>query len=71
MTTTIEKVVQCWSTVYDAGPTFYQHLVDLSCLLEYTECTAGVQKMFLSALVTKRKLRGQVRVMETGDNTIR
>ena len=26
-------LVQCWSTVYDAGPTLYQHWVDVSCLL--------------------------------------
>ena len=26
---------QCWSTVYDAGPTFVQHWVDASCLLGY------------------------------------
>ena len=24
---------QCWSTVYDAGPTLDQHWVDVSCLL--------------------------------------
>ena len=26
-------LVQCWSTVYDAGPTLDQHWVDVSCLL--------------------------------------
>ena len=25
-------LVQCWSTVYDAGPTLDQHWVDVSCL---------------------------------------
>ena len=26
-------LVQCWATVYDAGPTLDQHRVDDSCLL--------------------------------------
>ena len=25
--------VQCWHTVCDAGPTLYQHLVNISCLI--------------------------------------
>ena len=25
---------QCWSIVYDAGPTLLQHWVDVSCLVE-------------------------------------
>ena len=37
---------QCWSTVYDAGPTLVQYWVDVSCLLGWASC-AG----FASALL--------------------
>ena len=47
---------QCWSTVYDAGPTLIQHRVDVSCLLG-----SGVRKTARQA-ATSAKLHAPTNV---------
>ena len=39
--------VQCWSTVYDAGPTLNHHWLDVSCLLGIAELS-DMRHAFLS-----------------------
>ena len=39
-------LIQCWSSVYDAGPPLNQHRVNVSCLLGYGQHTNGVSVPF-------------------------
>ena len=65
---------QCWPTVYDVGPTFVQHWINVLCLLDYimhveetytVYCLLQIEHKF-SQSITDVQLQGGKFITEDG-----